>query len=81
MKEILSRMRIPSEDRASWPVVTWQGKIIWMRGVILANVQNLEQRMGTAKEGSSPLPIISEIRSRRLTPEVSSNSSPFHRLE
>ncbi len=61
VKEILSRMRITAEDRAAWPVVTWHGNIIWMRGVILANVQNLEQLKGTAPAGLSPAPIISEV--------------------
>ena len=60
VKEILSRMRITAEDRAAWPVVTWQGNIIWMRGAILANVQNLEQLKGTAPGSLSPAPIISE---------------------
>ncbi len=59
MKEVLSRMLIPSEDRVNWPVVTWRGKIIWMRGVTLAN--GLESsRMGTEKEDCA-LPIL-EIR-------------------
>jgi len=61
VKEILSRMRISAEDRAAWPVVTWRGKIIWMRGVILANVPNLDERTGTTPGSSPPAPIISEI--------------------
>jgi len=61
VKEILSRMRISAEDRAAWPVVTWQGNIIWMRGVILANGQNLDERTGSTPESSPSAPIISEI--------------------
>jgi tRNA(Ile)-lysidine synthase len=61
VKEILSRMRIAAEDRAAWPVVTWQGNIIWMRGAILANVQNLEQPKGATPGSSSLAPIISEV--------------------
>ena len=57
VKEILSRMRISAEDRAAWPVVAWQGKIIWMRGVVLANVQNLDKSAGS----SSPVPVIVEV--------------------
>jgi len=60
VKEILSRMRVSAEDRASWPVVTWQGDIIWMRGVILATVQNLHDPMDFASGASPPTPIISE---------------------
>jgi tRNA(Ile)-lysidine synthase len=65
VKEILSRMRITAEDRAAWPVVAWRGNIIWMRGAVLANVQNLEQPKGTTPRGSSPAPIISEVPLKR----------------
>lgn len=61
VKEILNRMRISAEDRTAWPVVMWKGNIIWMRGVILANVQNLDPSTGTAPASRSPAPIISEI--------------------
>jgi len=61
VKEILNRMRISSEDRAVWPVVTWEGSIIWMRGVKLANVQNLDKPTGAAQGSSSAVPVISEI--------------------
>jgi tRNA(Ile)-lysidine synthase len=62
VKEILSRMQIPAEDRATWPVVTLQGNIIWMRGVRLANVQNLDTLAGVAPGDIWPVPVISEIR-------------------
>jgi tRNA(Ile)-lysidine synthase len=62
VKEILNRMRISAEERAAWPVVTWAGNIIWMRGVILANVQHLNNRAGAPAETTSPAPVISEIR-------------------
>jgi tRNA(Ile)-lysidine synthase len=62
VKEILSRMQIPAEDRAAWPVVTWQGHIIWMRGVRLANVQNLDTPVDAARGGVWPVPVITEIR-------------------
>jgi tRNA(Ile)-lysidine synthetase-like protein len=61
VKEILGRMRISAEDRTAWPVVTWEGNIIWMRGVILADVQNPDQPTATALGSSSPAPVISEI--------------------
>jgi tRNA(Ile)-lysidine synthase len=57
VKEILTRMRISAEDRAAWPVVAWQEKIIWMRGVVLANVRNPDKSAGS----SSPVPVIAEI--------------------
>lgn len=62
VKEILSRMRISAEDRAAWPVVTWRGNIIWMRGVILANVPNLDKTTDSSPERSLPTPVISQVR-------------------
>jgi tRNA(Ile)-lysidine synthase len=57
VKEILSRMQISAEDRATWPVVTWNGKIIWMRGVVLVNINNPDESTGR----SSPVPVIAEF--------------------
>jgi tRNA(Ile)-lysidine synthase len=65
VKEILSRMRIPAEDRANWPVVIWEGRIIWMRGVALANVQNLDGSNGEAQVGARPVPAIRETRDEK----------------
>lgn len=60
VKEILSRMPIPPEDRASWPVVIWEGRIIWVRGVVVAKVQNPNDPKDEREAGSRPVPIISE---------------------
>ncbi len=38
VKEVLQRMGIRGEERATWPVVCWQGRIVWMRGVAVAGV-------------------------------------------
>ena len=35
IKEVLERLKISAADRAHWPVVSWGGKILWMRGVQL----------------------------------------------
>ena len=32
LKEIFERMGIPANARKSWPVVEWQGRIVWMQG-------------------------------------------------
>ena len=32
VKEILERLGIAAPDRAGWPVLEWQGEIVWMRG-------------------------------------------------
>lgn len=32
VKEVLERMRIPAPDRAGWPVVVYEGRVLWIRG-------------------------------------------------
>ncbi|HYK34919.1 tRNA lysidine(34) synthetase TilS [Alloacidobacterium sp.] len=32
IKDVLERLRIPSEQRKTWPVLEWQGEIVWVRG-------------------------------------------------
>jgi tRNA(Ile)-lysidine synthase len=32
LKEVLERMGVAPADRSGWPVVEWQGEIVWMRG-------------------------------------------------
>jgi tRNA(Ile)-lysidine synthase len=31
--EVLDRLQVVGEARKNWPVVDWQGRIVWMRGV------------------------------------------------
>ncbi len=40
VKEVLERLGIRGEERVLWPVIVWQGRIIWMRGVKLAVAGN-----------------------------------------
>jgi tRNA(Ile)-lysidine synthase len=35
IKEVLERLKISGEARAQWPVVEWQGRILWMQGAEL----------------------------------------------
>jgi tRNA(Ile)-lysidine synthase len=42
MKEVLERLKIPPDQRKSWPILEWQGEIVWMRGA------ELESQAGTA---------------------------------
>ncbi len=35
VKEVLERMGVPAPDRAGWPVLAWQGELVWMRGAVL----------------------------------------------
>ncbi len=44
VKEILERMGIRGAERTLWPVIVWQGRIVWMRGVELAGVMTDEDR-------------------------------------
>jgi tRNA(Ile)-lysidine synthase len=32
VKEVLERMKVSGSERASWPVLEWNGRIVWMRG-------------------------------------------------
>lgn len=33
LKEIFERMNVPAEARKTWPILEWQGRIVWMKGV------------------------------------------------
>jgi tRNA(Ile)-lysidine synthase len=33
LKEIFERMQIEAEARRTWPVLEWQGRIVWMKGI------------------------------------------------
>ena len=35
LKEIFERMGVAADERKTWPVVEWQGRIVWMRGVVV----------------------------------------------
>jgi tRNA(Ile)-lysidine synthase len=35
VKEVLERLKVTGTDRANWPVVEWQGRIVWMQGAEL----------------------------------------------
>lgn len=35
IKEVLERLRVPAGERKQWPVLEWQGEIVWMRGADL----------------------------------------------
>lgn len=35
VKEVLERMRVTGSDRAGWPVLELEGRVVWMRGVEL----------------------------------------------
>ena len=35
LKEVFERMRVMAPEREAWPLVEWQGEVVWMRGVDL----------------------------------------------
>ncbi len=35
IKEVLERLGVPAADRAGWPLLEWQGEIVWLRGAVL----------------------------------------------
>ena len=41
IKEVLERLKITGTDRAQWPVVEWQGRIVWMQGAELQPIPEL----------------------------------------
>jgi tRNA(Ile)-lysidine synthase len=36
IKEVLERLKVTGTARATWPVVEWQGQIVWMQGAELS---------------------------------------------
>ena len=38
VKEVLERMHVHGSERQSWPVVVWQGSVIWMQGVAVTPI-------------------------------------------
>jgi tRNA(Ile)-lysidine synthase len=44
LKEIFERMGVAAEERKTWPVVEWQGRIVWMRGVVVEGPVSFEVR-------------------------------------
>jgi tRNA(Ile)-lysidine synthase len=41
LKEIFERMGVGAEERKAWPVVEWQGRIVWMRGVAVEGLSEI----------------------------------------
>ena len=35
MKEVLERLQVTGSERATWPVLELEGRIVWMKGVEL----------------------------------------------
>jgi tRNA(Ile)-lysidine synthase len=60
IKEVLERLKVTGTARAQWPVVEWQGKILWMQGAELQPVPELrisaDSEAPPAKDGTTPRP-------------------------
>ena len=71
VKEVLERMGIRGEERNNWPVIEWGGRIVWMRGVELADEKSPD---GEVKPGGRL-----RITEERLSPAFSPESSGIER--
>lgn len=58
IKEVLERLQVPSGERKNWPVVEWQGEIVWMRGI------EVESAAGAASGLKIEMEVLSETESR-----------------
>lgn len=38
MKEVLERLHVPSDERKNWPVLEWQGEIVWVRDAVVESL-------------------------------------------
>ena len=38
VKEVLERLKVFGSERANWPVVEWEGRVVWMQGATLEPV-------------------------------------------
>jgi tRNA(Ile)-lysidine synthase len=47
LKEIFERMGVDAEERKTWPVVEWQGRIVWMQGVVVEREPAFEMEAET----------------------------------
>ncbi len=43
VKEVLERLGVPAGQRAEWPVLVWQGEIVWLRDTTLEPTRLSEQ--------------------------------------
>ena len=41
VKEVLERLKVTGAARAEWPVIEWQGRVVWMQGVEVQPVPEL----------------------------------------
>ncbi len=53
VKEVLERLGIATHDRAGWPVLEWQGEIVWLRGAVL-EATPLSQQLTVTEESLPP---------------------------
>jgi tRNA(Ile)-lysidine synthase len=62
VKEILARMGVRGEERESWPVAEWRGRIVWMRGVDVMEPRFDSESDEKKETSSTPMLHIREIR-------------------
>ncbi len=55
VKEVLERLGVPALDRAGWPLLEWQGEIVWLRGAVLEPTP-LSTQLSIETQESAPDP-------------------------
>ena len=50
VSEVLDRLHVHGKERQRWPVVAWEGEIVWMQGATLALPQNAIPKMTIAAQ-------------------------------
>jgi tRNA(Ile)-lysidine synthase len=53
LKEIFERMGVPADQRKTWPVAEWQGRIVWMQGAsVVATVPFIVVAVGRPRDSA-----------------------------
>lgn len=51
VKEVLERLRVTGSERAQWPVLEIEGRIVWMRGVEVESPYSVRETCGRERDG------------------------------
>jgi len=54
VKEVLERMKVSGAERALWPVLEWEGRIVWMQGVVLEPEPRIEVTVSESPAEPAP---------------------------
>jgi tRNA(Ile)-lysidine synthase len=54
VKEVLEKMKVSGAERALWPVLEWEGRIVWMQGVVLEPEPRIEVTVSESPAEPAP---------------------------